>query len=142
MAKSFKLKVITPERLFYEGEIEMVIVRTLLGDEGFMANHLWACKLLDTGVLRIKEAGAREFKIAAITGGFVDVKGDVVIFTDAAEWPDEIDMERQKRKLEEAKSRLKHCNQEDTEFKNAKISLIKAINRMNVKTGEGAARLK
>ena len=88
MAKSFRLEVITPERLFYEGDVEMVIVRTLLGYEGFLANHSWACKLLDTGVLKIKETGAKEFKIAAITGGFIDVKDRIIIFTDAAEWPD------------------------------------------------------
>lgn len=140
MAKSFMLEVITPERQFYKGEIEMVIVRTLLGYEGFMANHLWACKLLDTGVLRIKEAGAKDFRVAAITGGFIDVKGDVVIFTDAAEWPEEIDIERQKRKIEEVKSRIKDCNKDEYEFKMAQTSLMKAINRMKVKSGEGAAR--
>jgi F-type H+-transporting ATPase subunit epsilon len=135
MAKSFKLEVITPERLFYEGDVEMVIVRTLEGYEGFLANHSWACKLLDTGKLRIKEAGAREFKLAAITGGFIDVKDRVVVFADAAEWPEEIDLERQERKIAEAENRLKTAGQDIKEMQMAKYSMIKAINRIKVKGG-------
>lgn len=134
MAKSFKLEVITPERMFYDGEVEMVIVPTTLGYEGFLANHSWACKLLGIGMLRIKEKGAKEFRIAAITGGFIDVKDNVVIFTDAAEWPEEIDVERLELKLEEVRSRLKNYHN-DEELKMAKVSLQKAINRMRVKSG-------
>ena len=86
MAKSILLEVITPSKLFYKGEVELVICRTLTGDEGFMANHSWACKLLDVGELWIQEAGAKDFRVAAIAGGYVDVKDYIVIYTDAAEW--------------------------------------------------------
>ena len=131
------MEVITPERLFYEGEVEMVIVRTLIGYEGFLANHSWACKLLDTGVLKIRENGAKEFKIAAITGGFIDVKDRIIIFTDAAEWPEEIDIERQKRKIEEMEARLKGMGDDANQLQAAKVSIAKAANRINVLTGKG-----
>ena len=85
MAKTFKLEVITPERMFYQGDAESVIVHTLVGYEEFLANHAFACKLLGTGILRIREPGQKEFKRAATTGGFIDVKDRVTIFTDAAE---------------------------------------------------------
>jgi len=88
--KSVKLHVITPSKMFYEGDIEIVIVRTLSGEEGFMANHAWACKLLDAGKLRIKEFGAKEFKVAAISGGFIDIMDEIVIFTDSAEWSEDV----------------------------------------------------
>lgn len=131
------MEVITPERLFYEGDVEMVIVRTLIGYEGFLANHSWACKLLDTGVLKIRENGAKEFKIAAITGGFIDVKDRIIIFTDAAEWPEEIDIERQKRKIEEMEARLKGMGDDANQLQAAKVSIAKAANRINVLTGKG-----
>lgn len=140
MANTFKLEVITPEREFYRGEVEMVIVRTLVGYEGFLANHSWACKLLDTGVLKIKEAGSREFKIAAITGGFIDVKRNIVIFTDAAEWPEEIDLARQERKIEEMEARLKSAGADAHQLQAAKVSIAKAANRINVMTGKGIRR--
>ena len=86
MVRSVKLQVITPSSLFYEGEIELVIVKTLTGEEGFMAHHAWACKLLAEGKLRIREAGTKGLKTAMISGGFIDVMEDIVIYTDAAEW--------------------------------------------------------
>jgi F-type H+-transporting ATPase subunit epsilon len=88
MANSVKLEVITPKELFYENEIELVIVRTMTGEEGFMANHSWACKLLSAGEMYIQEVGSgpKEFKIASVSGGFIDVKDDIVIYADTAEW--------------------------------------------------------
>ena len=37
---SFRLEVMTPSKLFYRGEVDMVIVTTKDGDEGFMAGHV------------------------------------------------------------------------------------------------------
>ena len=86
MAKSFMLEILTPEKRFYSGEVEIVIVRTLSGEEGFLANHIWACKLLGSGLLKFREPGTKEEKTAEISGGFIDVHGDIFVFTDSAEW--------------------------------------------------------
>ena len=86
MGKTFKLEIVTPEMVFYTGDVEIVVVRTLLGEEGFLADHVWVCKLLDSGELRIREPGSKEHRLANISGGFIDVHGDVLIFTDSAEW--------------------------------------------------------
>jgi F-type H+-transporting ATPase subunit epsilon len=142
MAKSVRLDIITPEKLFYRGDIELVIARTLSGDEGFMANHTWACKLLATGELWIQEAGSKDFRIAAISGGFIDVKDNITIFTDAAEWPEEIDVARAKNAGEKATEWLKtHSKAESSnqEIIKARISINKAHTRMNV-AGGGARR--
>jgi F-type H+-transporting ATPase subunit epsilon len=135
MANCIKLEVITPERLFYEGDVELVIARTLLGDEGFMANHAWACKLLATGELWIQEKGSRIFKVAAISGGYIDVQKTIVIFTDSAEWPDEIDAERALRAKERAESSLMAFPNKGIQIELAKIAMEKALTRINVKDG-------
>jgi len=135
MPKSMLLEVITPSKLFYKGEVELVIVRTLTGDEGFMAGHTWAVKLLAPGELWFQEAGAKDFKIAALAGGFIDVKGDIVIFTDAAEWPEQIDLERAQREKEKAEDWLKHPSDNDLEIAKAKIAIAKSLTRMHVKAG-------
>jgi F-type H+-transporting ATPase subunit epsilon len=142
MAKSVRLDIITPEKLFYRGDIELVIARTLSGDEGFMANHTWACKLLATGELWIQEAGSKDFRIAAVSGGFIDVKDNITIFTDAAEWPEEIDVERARNAEEKATEWLKAHGRGDgssQEIMTARISINKAHTRMNV-AGGGARR--
>ncbi|MFV0517319.1 MAG: ATP synthase F1 subunit epsilon [Aminipila sp.] len=135
MAKSVLLEVITPSQLFYKDKVEMVMVKTLSGEEGFMANHAWACKLLDVGVLWIKEVGATEFKAAAISGGYIDIRDNFVIFTDAAEWADQIDVQRAKGKKERVEEWLSTHNKNNTdenEIMKAKISLIKQNTRMHL----------
>lgn len=96
MANSFKLEIITPSKLFYDGEVEHLIIKTPQGYEGFMADHTWTCKLLDAGKLRFRERGAGEddWKEASAAGGFIDIKDDVVVYTDAIEWDKGIEKRR------------------------------------------------
>jgi F-type H+-transporting ATPase subunit epsilon len=132
------LDIITPEKLFYRGEVELVIARTLTGDEGFMSNHTWACKLLATGELWIQEAGRKDFKIAAVSGGFIDIKDKFTIFTDYAEWPEEIDVERAKKAEAKAEEWLKsHDVRSSTEQEilKARVKLSKAHTRIGVAGG-------
>jgi F-type H+-transporting ATPase subunit epsilon len=146
MANTFKLEIITPERLFYDGDAELVIVRTMDGDEGFMAGHSWACKLLGVGEIWIQEAGQKDFKIAAGAQGFIDVKDDIMIFVDAAEWPGDIDTSRAKDEKERAEEILNNrkssalADDEDEEYKQAQVSLNKALNRMKVARGGRRAK--
>lgn len=143
MAKSFMLEVVTPSKLFYMGEVEMVIARTLQGDEGFMADHTWACKLLDVGELWIKEKDSNDYIFAAVAGGYIDVKENIVLFTDAAEWPDDIDLDRamnEKQRAEEwlkqnATHVLEEQHQHDVDIAKAQLAIAKSITRMGVKSG-------
>lgn len=86
MANNVKLEIITPEKTFYSGEVEMVVVKELDGEEGYMYAHTWACKLLDDGNIKIREAGSENFKVAHAKKGFIDVKESIVIYTDEASW--------------------------------------------------------
>ena len=130
-----QLEVITPSKLFYKGDVELVIARTLTGDEGFMAGHTWAVKLLDAGELWFQEAGSKDFKIAALAGGYIDVKEDIIIFTDAAEWPEDIDLERAQHEKEFAENWLRNPSDDDAEIAKAKIAIAKSLTRMHVKAG-------
>jgi F-type H+-transporting ATPase subunit epsilon len=137
---SVRLEVITPSKLFYRGEVDLVIVTTLDGDEGFMAGHVWACKLLDVGELWIQEKGAGkdEWRVAAVAGGFIDVKDSIVIYTDAVEWSEDIDMERvlsEKAKVEDWLGKHPDANEDSAEMQNAKRMLAKAETRTNVADG-------
>lgn len=135
MAKTALLEVITPSKLFYKDKVEMVIVRTFTGEEGFMPNHTWACKLLDVGVMWIKEDGAKEFKAAAIAGGYIDIRDGFVIYTDAAEWAEDIDAERalnEKAKIEEWLTTHNRENTDENDIMKARIGLAKQATRMRL----------
>lgn len=139
MANSVKLEIITPSKLFYRGMVDLVIVTTLEGDEGFMYGHSWACKLLDIGELWIQEQGAgkEDFRVAAIAGGFIDVKDSIIIYTDAVEWEEDIDMERVLSEKAKAEDWLtKHKDDGDpNDIIKAQIAISKALIRTHVAEG-------
>ena len=135
MAKSVILEVITPSKLFYKGEVSLVMCKTFEGYEGFMADHTWACKLLDVGELCIQESGSKEFKTAAISGGYIDVKDSFIVYADSAEWAEEIDVDRAKALKAEAEDWLSQHNEDNKEVELAKHAIAKAITRMNVSVG-------
>lgn len=136
MANTVTLEIITPSKLFYRGEVEMLIVKTLLGEEGFMAGHSWACKLLTAGKLRFKEAGAKDFKVAAVAGGFVDIRDSFIVFADAAEWPEDIDVARAEEEKRKAEEWLKNPSGNDNEVDLAKFAILKSLNRIKVRESE------
>ena len=142
---SFRLEVMTTSKLFYRGEVDMVIVTTKDGDEGFMAGHVWACKLLEVSELWIQEKGAGkdEWRVAAVAGGFVDMKDSMVIYTDAVEWSEDIDMERvlsEKAKAEDWLVKNPDADENSEEVQTAKLILAKAETRAGVAEG-GKRRL-
>lgn len=92
MAKTFKLEVITPEKKLYSGEVEMVIIHTVEGEEGFEAGHTPACMMMDIGELRFYEAGHKQ-RIAVTTDGFADFTNfGMVVFVSEAKFAEDIDV--------------------------------------------------
>jgi len=143
MPKSVKLQVITPSKLFYEGDIELVIVKTLTGEEGYMAGHSWACKLLDVGEMLIQEAGSKDFKTAAVSGGFVDIMKDIVIYTDAAEWSADIDVERANSMRAYGEDWLtEHSDTDEDPELIERTHVNIAMQKVRVKVAEGGRRKK
>lgn len=85
-SKVVSLEIITPSEMFYSGQVEMVVVTTDQGEEGFMANHSWCIKLLaKEGRIRIRQADG-EKKVARVQGGHVDIKEHFVVYVDQARW--------------------------------------------------------
>ena len=122
------LKVVTPDKLFFEGDIDMLVARTIEGDVGILLNHSPLVTILDIGRLVIKAGDER--KIAACAGGYIDVRNNnITVVSDACEWEEEIDINRAERAKERASKRLED---KDTDTFKAELALKKAINRINV----------
>ncbi len=128
--KKMNLSIATPDRKFYEGEVDMVIVSTTSGEIGILPSHMPLVSILEIGKVDIKVDN--EVKVAAINKGFIQVsESGVSIFTDSAEWPGEIDLERAKEAKKRAEDRLKAKANLDTA--RAENALKRAINRIDLK---------
>ncbi|HVM06855.1 MAG TPA: F0F1 ATP synthase subunit epsilon [Acidimicrobiales bacterium] len=98
-----QVALVSPERILYEGEADMVIARTAGGDIAFLNNHAPFVGVLGIGKVRITPAGAGSGSneiVAAVHGGFVEVKDNrVTILSDVAELADQIDVARAREAL-------------------------------------------
>jgi len=85
MAKTFFLEIFTPERKFFTGYVESLVIKTPEGEMGILAGHIPVVSVVDIGPVRIKSNG--KWMDAALGEGFIEVTRDrVVVLADTAEW--------------------------------------------------------
>lgn len=129
---AFSLSVVTPEKVFFDGETQQIIVRTTEGDIGILANHTSLVADLPSGPLKVKQEDG-SWRTAAISTGLLKVGGNKVsILANAVEWADEIDLEWAKRSEEDARRRLNEMQHDKIELDRAELKLQRALNRISV----------
>ncbi len=120
----------TPEREFFNGQVEGLIINVPDGEFGIFAGHMPMVAPVVVGSIRIKIDG--EWKEAFNSDGFIEVgHEDTVLFTQACEWPEDIDVVRAEEALKRAQEKLRQ-QKSIVEYKGSKISLARAMARLRV----------
>ena len=128
---AFKLRVVTPDRVAFDGEVTFLLCRTTAGDVGIMANHTPYTAPLAIGMMKVEAAGA-EPRFAAVGGGLLKVGGNTAtVVTRSCEWQDEIDLPRAQRAADRARERMEGSDSKK-EMDEAEIKLRLALNRISV----------
>lgn len=126
--RNFTLKIITPDRVFYEEQVSMVEFNTIEGEVGIYKDHIPMTMIIAPGIITITTG--EEVSEAALHAGFAEVLPDkVTILAEIIEWPVEIDLTR----AEESKSRAEERIREHapgTDMKRAELSLKRAVARI------------
>lgn len=123
------LDIVTPDRLFFNEDIDSVIVRGIEGDLAILKGRTPIVTPLKIGKVRIFQNGTE--RIATVSDGYISAVNDkVTIVTDAAEWPDEIDVNRAKVAKKRAEELL--SKQKDADFVRAEAALKRSINRLEL----------
>lgn len=126
----FMLRIITPERVFYEGEVGMVEFNTTEGEIGVLPGHIPLTVIIKPGILNITEKDGE--KEAALHAGFAEILPEgITILAEVIEWPDEIDAQRAEAALKRAEERLQHKTPE-TDVARAETALQRAVARIHV----------
>lgn len=129
MADTMKLKIVAPERVFFEGDTTFLEFNTTEGEMGVYPNHIPLTAIVAPGVLRIHEGDS--VKEAALMSGFIQILQDeVTILAESVEWPDEIDANRAK----EAEVRARRRISEDSgiDMNRAELALKRALIRQSL----------
>lgn len=126
----FLLRIITPDRVFYENPVDMVEFNTTEGEIGVLPGHIPMTVIVKPGILHISEAEGE--KKAALHAGFAEILPEgVTILAETIEWPGEIDEERAKSARERAEKRLSG-KAPNTDIAKAETALLRAMARIEV----------
>src|SRR5579875_2205564 len=134
MATTIPFKLITPTKVVFDGEAELVIAVTTEGEEGILAHHAPFLSALKPGVLRanILESGTPKRLELATSEGFMQALPDrVTVLVDEALSFEEVDVAGARAELAEATERQKTAaephvfarEQAVIDFANAKLRL-------------------
>lgn len=129
--KTMQLNVVTPDGTVFEGQVELVSVKTTEGEIGIMPMHIPLVSPLEIGAVRVTKDNKKE--LIAVSGGFVEVRPDEVnILAESAELASQIDVARARAAKERAERRLQLAKQEKIDYHRAELALKRALNRLKV----------
>ena len=127
----FPLKIVTPDGLHYDGQVEELVVRSVTGDLGILAGHTNLVAPLGMGQAMAIIEGKKRY--AACIGGMVTVlDGQVLLVPTTFEWADKIDVPRSEASESRARQILAEKTATDTELRMAEARLKRALIRQAV----------
>lgn len=135
MASTIPFKLITPLRVVFEGDAELVIAVTTEGEEGILPHHAPFLAALKPGVLRanvVKDGSGSRLELATGEGFLQALPDRLTVLVDEALAFDDIDVAKTRDELAAAESRQKEAGaatpaftreQAAIDFANAKLRL-------------------
>jgi len=125
---TLEVQVVSPERVLYEGHAEMVVCRTSDGEIAFLPGHVPLLGSLGIAKVRALLPDSAE-QVVAVHGGFVEVSHNrVIVLSDVAELPEQIDVGR----AEAARDRAQAALAADATDEEALAALARAELRLDV----------
>ena len=108
------VQVVSPERILWSGDADMVVARTVGGGEiAFLTGHAPFVGALDISKVTIRSAEGPD-KYIAVHGGFVEVSHDhVSVLSDVAETAEQVEVDRARQSLAAAQEALRQKPDDD-----------------------------
>jgi len=130
VANTIRLDIVTPERIVYADDVNMVIARATDGDLGVLPGHAPLVAGLAIWPLRVlKDEGERQISVCS---GFIEVKPEkVTVLAASAELPEEIDVARAEAAKARAEARIRAAAP-DIDMARAQAALQRALVRLRV----------
>ncbi len=105
-------RVITPEQVIFDGEVDMVVARIADGDIGVLVDHQPVVSTVEIGAVRINQDDERY--VYATSDGFFKISENLVqILVEEAVAAGEIDVDAAESRVEEAENELSEISEED-----------------------------
>jgi F-type H+-transporting ATPase subunit epsilon len=107
-------RIIAPERMIFDDQVDLVITRIADGEIGVLVDHAPVVSTAEIGDVRIQQG--EEWSIYATSDGFFKVSENLVqILVEEAVPAEEIDVSEAESRVEEAERELSELSGEDLE---------------------------
>jgi len=121
MAETLLLRVVTPERLLLDEEVDEVTAPGTIGEFGVLPNHVTFLSSLQPGRLSYKRGG--QARLLAVSSGFAEVIDNIMtVLVDSAEFADQINVEQARATLQAAEESLRTLSATDPGFAEAQAA--------------------
>lgn len=131
MSRRIVLEIVTPTSIALRKEVDFVVVPTIDGPIGILPGHIRLLTKLTTGVLRYTLDG-KDFYMA-VSEGFMEVTPNKVnVLAEAADLPENIDVEQALAEKREAEAALHRPIDEKFNFTQATINMERALAKLQV----------
>jgi len=131
MAQTFNVKILTPSKVVFEGEVQKFFVKTAEGEVEILSNHASIIVSTVSCITVLEDVEGTKFEFFT-TQGIVNFTNNTLKFCcDQAETEEEIDLERAQEAKDRAEKRLKEPDKYDTQ--RAREALLKAQIRTTLK---------
>lgn len=126
----FKLKIVTPFGLFFEGDVSKLLVKTSEGYVEILPRHLPLVAPIQVSALYFTHKDKRED--CAVSGGILYVEKNMTrIAANSCEYKKDINIKRAREAKIRAEERLKSAKAE-VDTQRAEAALLRALNRLNL----------
>ena len=123
-----QLKIITHERIVFDGEADEIIIQTNNGQMGILKDHIPVTTTLDVGVTKARQGD--KFRYFATMGGVFQFKDNAAtILTDVCEDGCDIDITRANAAKNRAEARLAD-NSAKVDSQRAQAALARSLARL------------
>lgn len=130
--KTINLIITTPIKEVYNGQVEIVTLKTANGFIGLQANHAPFFSNIEPGKLEINSEKSKNYEKYLVGSGLIYCNGsEINILTDDILLYDEIDIERAKKDRELALELLKQGNRIGPDMAMVELKLKKAISKID-----------
>ena len=131
---SLTVRVIAPDNVVWDGDVEEVILPSTTGQMGILSNHAPLLTALDTGVMRVRPG--KDWQNIAIMGGFAEVEDNQVqVLVNEAQLGSEIDLDAAKQAFSDAEATV-NSSQEGSDKLKANKALKKARAQLQAAGGQ------
>ena len=126
----FYVKIISSNRIFYEGFCHCLIIPAVDGEQAIMAHHEETIIAVQNGEMRMQKEEGGEWSYAVLGKGFcMAANNRVTVLADTVERPEEVDANRAKEALERAQERLRQ-KQSIQEYHTTQAAMARALTRL------------